>query len=83
MISQKIVPKIKQIRNKALRRRLGPNGTSRAEAKEWGGGARLAGLGGSDWKGEKFEGSDENKGDLHADPVDRRILFSIGLPIFF
>ena len=34
----------------------------------------LGGLEGSDWKGEKFGGSEEKKRALHADPVDRRII---------
>ena len=42
-----------------------------------GGGKPPPGLGGSgesDWKGEKLGGSEEKKGDLHADPMGRRIL---------
>ena len=59
---------------------------SRAGAKEEGGGGKpspgLGGLGGSDWKGgledqkkedRKEEGLEERRGDLHADPVGRRI----------
>ena len=34
----------------------------------------LGGLGGSDWNGEKFGRSEEKKGDLHADPIGRRII---------
>ena len=63
--------------NKKTLGRPVPNKTSRAEAKEGGAGAGKPppGLGGkgSDWKGEKFGGSEEKRGDLNAEPVGRRI----------
>ena len=70
-----MVPKIKKVSKRAPRRRPTPIATSRTEAKEGGKPPPgLGGLGGSDWKGEEFGGSEEKKRALHADPVGRRIL---------